>query len=108
MIKMVANESLDEKLKDMNPPKVGDIIYVPSAFFLSHGLDDFCGGKVHVIEIKIGVSGGKQTYMARVKERPSCLYNWEFLCKEQSKLKERYNNKWAHLDPDYREEFNVW
>ncbi len=92
-----------------NPvPKVGDVIYVGTSVYLSHGADDFIGGKAKVIEVKEGISGGQPAMFVRVEQRPSTSYNWEFLGLEQEKLKAQFGDEWSHADPDDRPEFNRW
>lgn len=99
-------KNLEDKLDQEITPKIGDMIYMPTSLYLSHGKDDFCGGKAYIAEIKKGISAGKETYFVRIKERPFCLYNWEILLSEQKKLKENYGDNKAHQDPDFSEEFN--
>jgi hypothetical protein len=89
-------------------PNVGDTIYVPTALYLSHGVDDFRGGAATVIEVKDSISGGKPAPFVRVAERPETSYNWLFLEPEQEKLKEEFGEERAYPDPDYTPEFNEW
>ena len=42
----LAKQSFMEK--SIEPPKVGDVIYVDTELFIGHGKDDFCGGKATV------------------------------------------------------------
>ncbi len=89
-------------------PEVGDTIYIPSSFYLSHGIDYFVGGKATVSEIEDSISGGEPAIYVITKENPGLKYNWEFLEKEQEKLKESFGENIAHGYPDYRKEFNEW
>ena len=85
----------------MNDPKIGDIIYVDSHFYISHGSDDVVGGKATVTEITKGISGGKEVTFVAVKEHNGHSYNWtQFLGPDQEKLKERFGDEWAYPDPD--------
>ena len=86
------------------PPKIDDIIYVPSAISLSHGIDDRVGGKAMVIS----VVKDDHTIWVRVMQFPGTAYNWKFLSEEQPKLAEKFGEKWARPDPDTRPEFNLW
>lgn len=89
--------------------KVGDTIYVPTSLYLSHGADDFIGGKATVTEVYQDMSGGKMTAFVRVAERPRTGFNWgQIWSKEQKKLAEQFGDARAHAEPDYREEFNKW
>jgi len=90
-------------------PKIGEDIYVPSSFYLSHGADDFCGGLCEITNII---------------ERPECpndynrLFvtfkgvrgemNWLYLMEGQEKWAEDYGDKRGHPCPDYTPEFNRW
>lgn len=90
------------------PLEAGDEIYVGSSFYLSHGRDDFCGGRARVSKVTKGISGGNEAWFVEVEERPECRYNWEFLENDQEKFKERFGDDRAHADPDLRPEFNEW
>ncbi len=94
-------------------PKVGDIIYVGTSLYLSHGADDVQGGKAHVTEIK---RKGNYIFVS-VKEHPGNSYTWEiigdtsgcpFLKDKQEKLKEQFGDEWAKEIPDLDPEFNKW
>ena len=88
--------------------KIGDTIYVESAFFLDHGEDDFVGGRATVSDIKNDVSGGKMTLFVQIEERPGHWLNWgQFLVHQQDELRERFGDQEAHKDPDPRPEFNA-
>lgn len=92
--------------KDDGVPKVGDLIYVGSAFHLSHGRDDRIGGLASVIKVKDGISGGRPTVYVTVDAFPEIEFNWQFLQSEQQKLKEDFGPAMAYRDPDDRLEFN--
>ena len=87
-------------------PKVGDVIYVPTDLYLSHGVDDFRGGKARVVEVVEEVSAGLKTPFIRVGERLDTLYNWSYLSRQQEELRDEFGDQEAHPDPDYRPEFN--
>ena len=70
------------------PPGVGEVIYLPSALYLSHGRDDFQGGLCTVSAVRPGISGGELTTFINVRERPrhsllNCLF---LLLPEQENL----------------------
>lgn len=99
--------------KDMNFPKVGQRIYLPTALYLSHGKDDFDGGKCVVSKIKIEDSlpaGHPNRVFFAVEENPGHLYSWEHYgnINTQRKYKKQYGNRKGKRDPDYRPEFNRW
>jgi hypothetical protein len=95
------------KNKALALPKVGDIIYVPTSLYLSHGRDDFEGGKAIVHRIEKANSSGKKVHMVAIKERNGYIYNWEsYLAKNQKEWKKKYGDKIAHHDPDYSEDSN--
>jgi len=90
-------------------PGVGDVIYVGTHLYLSHGSDDVEGGLAHVVEISEGMSGGENVHFVEVKEHPGHGYNWEqMLAEEQVALRREFGRRWAHEDPDDRPEFNRW
>lgn len=88
-----------------NLPKVGDDIYVPSAFFLSHGSDDQVGGLAKVERVRVSTHN-PEIHFISVKE-VNGDYNWEqYLAPQQEELKERFGTSRAYPDPDDRPEFN--
>jgi hypothetical protein len=89
--------------------KVGDIVYVDTHLYLSHGLDDVIGGKAHVTNVYKGMSGGKMFTFIEVEEHPQSGYNWgQFLSHKQKTLAKEFGERWAKADPDTRPEFNQW
>lgn len=95
----------------MTVPKVGDTIYVPSAWYLSHGKDDFAGGKATVTKVdasRYTDRDGEPIVYIRIKERPGTEYNWKTLEPQQEKLKVEYGDQVAHPDPDDSPESNQW
>ena len=89
--------------------RAGDVIYLETELYISHGRDDFRGGLAEVVEGKPDISGGKPTLFVRVAQQPDTWHNWTtFLAPMQKKLREEFGKKWAHPDPDYRPEFNEW
>ncbi len=89
-------------------PVVGQKIYIRGAMYMSHGEDDYAGGRATITAVKEGISGGEPCLMVSVKEIPGHSYNWTFLEQEQAKLAEQYKDSRAHPDPDTRPEFNCW
>ncbi|HVS74552.1 MAG TPA: hypothetical protein VHE23_03915 [Candidatus Acidoferrales bacterium] len=86
----------------------GDVIYVGTALYLSHGRDDFCGGLAEVLEVKAGLSAGASSVFVRLAQEPDTLHNWPYLAAKQKEVRERFGKNWAHPDPDNRPEFNEW
>ena len=87
-------------------PKVGDVVYVPTDLYLSHGVDDFRGGRSQVVEVRVETSAGLKEAFIRVRENPGVLYNWAHLSRQQEELKKKFGDQKAYSDPDYRPEFN--
>jgi len=87
-------------------PKVGDIVYVPSAAYCDHGIDDRQGGRAEVVEVTMSMSAGNMVPFIRVKPFPFVRYNWPNLFSEQTTLEARFKDNDARPDPDYRAEFN--
>jgi hypothetical protein len=84
----------------------GDVIYVDTYLYLSHGCDDFRGGLAEVIGFRTDISAGNPTPFVCVAQEPDSWHNWQMLATMQKELRERHGKIWAHPDPDYRPEFN--
>lgn len=84
----------------------GDVIYVDTELYISHGRDDFRGGLGEVTGVRPDVSAGKPTPFVRVAQEPDTWHNWRLLASGQKKLRAQFGNNWAHPDPDHRPEFN--
>lgn len=87
-------------------PEPGDVIYVETELHLSHGLDDFRGGKATVSDVSLRTSRGVPTPFVEVAQNPGSFYNWEMLAAKQAALAAEFGESWAHPDPDPRPEFN--
>jgi len=87
-------------------PQPGDVIYLDTELYLSHGVDDFRGGKATVTGVRIDFSAGKPTPFVETAENPGSYYNWELLAEKQAQLAAEFGDRWSHPDPDYRPEFN--
>ena len=85
---------------------MGDVVYVETELYLSHGRDDFRGGLAQVIELATGISAGKPTPFIVVAQQPDTRHNWKLLAASQKKLRSEFGKSWAHPDPDHRPEFN--
>ncbi len=85
--------------------KVGEDVYIPSAFYLSHGEDDFSGGLCKIIEIEEVLPGHKYI---RVKEQPSSQYPYDYLLENQKKWKKEYGKRRGKACPDYSPNSNCW
>jgi signal peptidase II len=90
----------------MDAPKPGDVIYVDTELYLSHGVDDFRGGKATVSQVKDEMLGGRAVPFVEVAENPGSFYNWEYLAEKQPALAAEFGDARAHPIPDYRPEFN--
>jgi hypothetical protein len=86
----------------------GDVVYLDSELYLSHGRDDFRGGLCEVIEFGSNISAGKPTPFVRAVQEPDTWHNWRELAAAQKKLRTEFGKNWAHPDPDHRPEFNEW
>ena len=88
--------------------RTGDVIYVDTSLYLSHGRDDFRGGLAEVIGFRPNISAGKPTPFVCVAQEPDSWHNWQILASMQKELRERHRKGWSHPDPDDRPEFNEW
>jgi hypothetical protein len=86
----------------------GDVIYLDTELYISHGRDDFRGGLAEVIEFSSDISAGKPTPFVRAVQEPDTWHNWRELAAAQKKLRAEFGKNWAHPDPDHRPEFNEW
>lgn len=86
----------------------GDVIYVDTSLYLSHGRDDFRGGLAEVVGLRTDISAGKPTPFVCVAQEPDTWHNWNMLAPMQKKLRQEHGTSWSHPDPDYRPEFNEW
>ena len=86
-------------------PEVDDDIYVPSAYYLSHGVDDFEGGLCRIVKIECP-EWSKGTPFVEVAERPGHSYNLDYLLGRQDELRERFGDKRGKEAPDYDPRFN--
>lgn len=98
--------TMEEALEGQSYPSVGDTIYIGTSLFMSHGRDDFIGGRATVARVSPGMSAGRTVPFVEVEERPGWSSNWEVLAQRQEKLREQFGDKRAHADPDMRPEFN--
>lgn len=87
----------------LNP---GDVIYMDSSLYLTHGIDDFRGGLAEVAEISAGVSAGKPVTFIMIVQDLETWHNWHYLAPNQKRLREEFGKTWARPDPDTRREFN--
>jgi hypothetical protein len=84
-------------------PQIGQQVYVPSAFYIDHGRDDFAGGLATIIEV---VLRGTGRYYVTVAENPHCQYSWEYLRDSQEEWAKEYGEGRAHPDPDLHPDSN--
>jgi hypothetical protein len=90
-------------------PIIGEKIYVPSAYHVYRGKNDFEGGLATIdsIEYSKFLPEDHINYiMVGVKERKGVMSNWRMLLEKQKQLKKEYKDKIAHADPDLRPQFN--
>jgi hypothetical protein len=90
----------------VDAPTVGDVVYVDTDLYVSHGADDFRGGKATVCAVQLGQGLGGQTAWIEVSQNPGMFYNWAVLSEQQAQLAAQFGDAWAHPDPDLRPEFN--
>jgi hypothetical protein len=85
-------------------PTKGEKIYVPTAWYIDHGEDDFEGGVATIKDIHLNkhLPDHHVNYMmVSIEERPGTQYNWRNLLEHQEEWKDRYKDQIAHPDPDY-------
>ncbi len=90
-------------------PKIGDKIYVPSCYYVYRGEDNFEGGlaTINKIEEKKHLPKDDTNYwFVGIEGRPTTMWNWKILLKEQNELKRKHMGQIAHSNPDLSAEFN--
>jgi hypothetical protein len=88
--------------------RIGDIIYLDTDLYVSHGVDDFRGGLAEVAAFGMDMSAGKPTPFVKVVQLVDTWHNWQLLAEQQRKLRAKFGKNWSHPDPDFRPEFNEW
>ena len=79
-----------------NPPKVGDLIYLGSEYYVDHDEDNFHGGVATVSQ----VYGRMGILYVSVAENPGASYQWGLLADEQKTLQQRFQAERAFLCKD--------
>jgi hypothetical protein len=92
----------------LDTPEPGDIIYVDTDLYISHGEDDFRGGKATVSKVRMQGREGEQDPWVEVVENPGTWYCWPGLAEDQADLAINFGDRWAHPIADLRPEFNGW
>jgi hypothetical protein len=88
-------------------PRVGQWIYVPGSYYLSHGQDDFDGGRCKIAKVIAANLNGSFGYTVEIEEQPGVGYNWSgYLEPQQEKLRARFGEQRGQSNPDRRPEFN--
>jgi hypothetical protein len=86
----------------------GDVVYVDSSIYLSHGSDDFYGGLAEVVSLRAGLSVGSDLPYVCFAQDPGTWHNWQRLAAEQKQMRALFGKNWSHPSPDDRPEFNEW
>ncbi len=94
-----------KRKKDFYVPSIGDVVYIPPAYYLSHAIHDRHGGQSKVICVTIDDSDGICVW---VEAFPHIKFDWQCLWERQEELQKRYGTKTAEACPDYSPEFNSW
>lgn len=76
-------------------PKVGDEIYVPTAWYMSRGRDDIDGGKATVERTEIRFYT-QWVYVVGISRG----FNWAIIGDDQEKLAAEFGETRAHPSPD--------
>jgi len=89
------------KRTPLDLPKIGQIVYVPTSLYISHGRDDFRGGVCTISRITDDTSAGKPVPFVEVEERLGHRYNWQYLSENQKKWKSECGNQKGREDSDF-------
>lgn len=91
-------------------PQVGDKIYVPSAFHVYRGRDDFRGGLCTINRVEESRHLPQDHYnywfVGTEEGDEATSHNWRYLMERQQELKKEFGNKKGRKDPDMSPEFN--
>ena len=68
----------------------GDIIYVDTDLYLSHGVDDFRGGLAEVADFGTQTSAARPTPFVKVVQLMDTWHNWQILAEQQRKLRAEF------------------
>lgn len=82
--------------------KKGNKLYIPSAYYIDRGWDDFEGGLATIESFDISKTLPEDHYNSifiSFKESPSS-YNYRYVLENQEKWKQEYADKIAHPSPD--------
>lgn len=94
----------------MKTPKIGDLIFIPSSFYISHGADDIMGGEAEISEILLSDSLPENHFnyiFIKLKGfSKTTSWNYKSLMNEQIELKEEYGSQKAKPDPDLHPDSN--
>lgn len=82
------------------PPRIGELIYLPTSLYIDHGEDDFRGGLCEVCRVERSISAFQDTWFVVVKERPGYSLNWEILAENQEKYASEYGTRRGFCDSD--------
>lgn len=83
--------------------KIGDKLYIPSAYFISRGEDDFEGGLAEIDRIETKKHLPEKhcnRIMIGFKENPSAMYNYNYILEGQEEWSKEYSGRTAHPNPD--------
>ena len=81
-------------------PKVGEDVYIDSAFHIDRGEDDRVGGLARVTSVKTTINVGKTVHVIGVKEVSDQFYWENGIGLNQEELRKEFGHKRAYPDPD--------
>ena len=87
-------------------PKVGDYVYIPTELYVSHGEDDYIGGRTTISSVR----GGPDDSLVWIRTAfdDSQEWRWDVLKQQQAELAEEFGSTPPKRTPDFRAEFNRW
>lgn len=96
-----------EKSKQVELPKAGDDIYVPGAFYVGHGVDDFSGGLCRIVKVEEKKMKESSSIVVEIAERPGYSCELDYLLENQAKWKRKYGKRRGRQNPDYNPASNA-
>lgn len=83
--------------------KIGDNLFISSAFYISRGSDDVAGGLATIKRFEYNKFLPKDHYnycMVEFEEHPGRLLNYKYVIENQDDWAKEYEGKIAHSCPD--------
>jgi hypothetical protein len=106
-------ETIERDRKLYPYPRVGDEVYLATELHLTHGADDFAGGRCCVARVVDGSGSSileralfRESVGVELEEPPGWVYDWIRLVEQPEELRAEYGDRRGYERPDLRPKFN--